>query len=45
MQVGPDRGHVGVNQTRMWEYFVTHLILRAPREDALAKAWKARPAR
>ena len=42
MQVGPDRGHTGINQTRMWEYFVTHLILRAPKEDNLAVVWKAR---
>jgi dipeptidyl-peptidase-4 len=42
MQVGPDRGHTGMNTTRMWEYFVTHLILRAPREDALATVWRSR---
>ncbi|MGV3615674.1 MAG: DPP IV N-terminal domain-containing protein [Fimbriimonas sp.] len=42
MQVGPDRGHTGVNNTRMWEYFVTHLILRSPKEDTLAMVWKAR---
>jgi dipeptidyl-peptidase-4 len=41
MQVGPDRGHTGINQTRMWEYFVTHLILNAPK-DALARVWTAR---
>jgi dipeptidyl-peptidase-4 len=40
MQVGPDRGHTGVNNTRMWEYFVTHLILRSPKEDALAMVYK-----
>lgn len=42
VQVGPDRGHTGMNSNRMWEYFVTHLILRSPREDALAMAWKLR---
>ena len=25
LQVGPDSGHSGINQTRMWEYFVDHL--------------------
>jgi dipeptidyl-peptidase-4 len=42
MQVGTDRGHTGINSTRMWEYFVTHLILRAPKEDALAVIWTKR---
>ena len=28
MQIGPDMGHTGVNQTRMLEYLITHLILR-----------------
>ncbi len=28
MQMGADLGHTGVNQTRMIEYFMTHLILR-----------------
>jgi dipeptidyl-peptidase-4 len=42
LQVGPDRGHSGMNQTRMWEYFVTNLILNSPKHDALATAWKAR---
>jgi dipeptidyl-peptidase-4 len=27
MQIGPDRGHTSMNATRMWEYFVTYLIL------------------
>jgi dipeptidyl-peptidase 4 len=26
LQVGPDSGHAGVNQNRMWEFFVDHLI-------------------
>jgi len=39
MQVGPDRGHTSMNSTRMWEYFVTHLILNTPR-DSLAVVWK-----
>ncbi|MEZ0327083.1 MAG: DPP IV N-terminal domain-containing protein [Fimbriimonas sp.] len=41
MQVGPDRGHTGINSTRMWEYFVTYLILNAPK-DALAVQWRER---
>jgi len=45
LQVGPDRGHSGMNQTRMWEYFVTHLILNPPKKDALAIAWQARKTR
>ena len=40
MQIGPDRGHTGVNSTRMWEYFVTNLILRTSPKDALAMVWK-----
>jgi dipeptidyl-peptidase-4 len=43
MQVGPDRGHTGMNSSRMWEYFITHLIVR-PRKDALADAYKERNA-
>ena len=37
MQVGPDLGHTSVNMTRMWEYFVTHLILR-PQLDPIKAA-------
>lgn len=42
LQVGPDRGHTGMNATRMWEYFVTHLILNPPHQDSLAMVWKGR---
>jgi dipeptidyl-peptidase 4 len=28
MMVGPDLGHVGINQTRMWEFFMDHLMQR-----------------
>ncbi|AIE86315.1 putative dipeptidyl peptidase IV [Fimbriimonas ginsengisoli Gsoil 348] len=45
LQIGPDRGHTGMNSTRMWEYFVTHLILNEPKTDALAVVWKGRGAR
>ncbi len=44
MQVGPDRGHTGINSTRMWEYFVTHLILKVPK-DALSSVWTERRAK
>ena len=44
LQVGPDKGHSGMNATRMWEYFVTHLILNPPAQDTLAIQWKARKA-
>ncbi len=40
LQIGPDQGHAGMPSTRMWEYFVTHLILNAPKRDALAEAYK-----
>ncbi len=35
MQVGPDRGHSQMNVTRMWEYFVQHLILEQKGADPL----------
>ena len=28
VQVGPDRGHSGVNQDRMMEFFIDNLIVR-----------------
>jgi hypothetical protein len=28
--VGPDRGHSGVNQERMMEFFIESLVLRGP---------------
>jgi dipeptidyl-peptidase-4 len=30
VQVGPDRGHSGINHDRMMEFFIEKLILRAP---------------
>jgi dipeptidyl-peptidase-4 len=30
VQVGPDRGHTGINQDRMMEFFVENLIMRPP---------------
>ena len=41
MMAGPDQGHAGINQTRMWEYFIEHLILK-PGVDPLARAWGKR---
>jgi dipeptidyl-peptidase-4 len=41
LQVGPDRGHSGMNPTRQWEYFVTHLIVQPPK-DSLAQAYDRR---
>lgn len=41
LQVGPDRGHSGMNSTRMWEYFVTNLILNSPKQDALAVVYRS----
>jgi dipeptidyl-peptidase-4 len=29
VQVGPDRGHSAINQDRMMEFFIEHLVLRA----------------
>ena len=31
VQVGPDRGHSGINADRMMEFFIENLIVRAPR--------------
>jgi dienelactone hydrolase len=44
MQVGPDRGHSGMNSNRMWEYMITHLIVSPPK-DALLMAYRARSKR
>jgi dipeptidyl-peptidase-4 len=41
MQVGPDKGHTQMNTTRMWEYFITHLILEKPK-DNLKVMWNRR---
>ena len=30
VQVGPDLGHSGINQSRMMEFFLEHLVVRAP---------------
>lgn len=35
MQVGPDQGHSGVSNARTWEYFITHLILRPVKVEAV----------
>jgi dipeptidyl-peptidase-4 len=42
VQVGPDLGHTGVNNQRMWEFFIENLIQRpdrlmAPVGDALVR--------
>lgn len=44
MMVGPDMGHSGINQTRMWEYFVDHLILSHEGDgvERLHAGWRAR---
>lgn len=44
MMAGPDQGHAGVNQNRMWEYFIEHLILERG-EQAMARLhreWRRR---
>lgn len=30
VQVGPDKGHTGVDQTRMMEFFIQHLVIDTP---------------
>jgi dipeptidyl-peptidase-4 len=30
VQAGPDLGHTGVNQGRMMEFFIEHLVIRPP---------------
>lgn len=44
MMVGPDMGHSGINQTRMWEYFVDNLILNVPHKglEQQYKLYKSR---
>lgn len=42
MQVGADRGHSQMNDYRMWEYFVQHLILDFPDTDPMAEIWRDR---
>ena len=34
VQVGPDRGHTGINGERMMEFFIENLVLRAPARPA-----------
>ncbi len=34
VQVGPDRGHTGVNRDRMMEFFIQHLVLDFPEGGA-----------
>lgn len=41
MSVGPDRGHVQMNSSRMWEYFIKHLILQ-PNTKPQASLWSPR---
>ena len=41
LQVGPDKGHTQMVATRMWEYFVTYLILEK-RPDRLKLVWNRR---
>ena len=45
MMAGPDQGHAGINQTRMWEYFIDNLILQPAKPGGLEKlqaAWRKR---
>jgi dipeptidyl-peptidase-4 len=44
MQVGTDRPHTQMNTVRMWEYFVTHLILDQ-HPDPLKLVWNRRKKR
>jgi dipeptidyl-peptidase-4 len=30
VQVGPDRGHSGINTERMMEFFIENLVMRNP---------------
>ena len=36
VQVGPDRGHTAVDQTRMMEFFIEQLVVDAPRSPPAA---------
>ncbi len=44
MMAGPDQGHAGINQNRLWEYFVETLVLPG-KDRALARVWNTRLAR
>jgi dipeptidyl-peptidase-4 len=35
VQVGPDRGHSGINAERMLEFFMEHLILAPAAHDSI----------
>jgi len=41
LQVGPDRTHTQMNTNRMWEYFITYLILEK-HPDRLKLVWSRR---
>jgi dipeptidyl-peptidase-4 len=36
VQVGPDKGHTGVDQARMMEFFIQHLVIERPGSPAPA---------
>ena len=38
VQVGPDRGHTGIDQTRMMEFFIERLILDRERQEGVSAA-------
>lgn len=44
MMAGPDMGHSGVNQNRMWEYFIEHLVMErgGPTMAKLHREWRER---
>jgi len=42
LQIGPDAGHTQMNADRMWEYFITHLIVEKPRTDNLKATFNQR---
>jgi dipeptidyl-peptidase-4 len=44
MTVGTDKGHTQMNSLRMWEYFVTHLILQ-PEREPLKLVWNQKKSR
>ena len=42
LQVGPDKGHTQMNTNRMWEYFITHLIMEKKMVDVLKSTLQKR---
>ena len=42
LQIGPDAGHTQMNADRMWEYFITHLIVEKPITDNLKSTFNQR---